>query len=70
MLNKAISKRAFERLIEMKEKHSKLDNLKYSNLKMQNYLKPSKMKLTEEEIQTIFKIRSRVTDVKLNCRGK
>ena len=37
---------------------------------MQNYLKPSKVKLTEEEIQTIFKIRSRVTDVKLNYRGK
>ena len=37
---------------------------------MQNYLKPSRVKLTEEEIQTIFKIRSRGTDVKLNYRGK
>ena len=70
MLNKAISKRAFERLIEMKEKHSKLDNLKYSNLKMQNYLKPSRVKATQNEIETIFKMRSRMTDVKLNFRRK
>ena len=70
MLNEAISKRAFERLIEMKEKHSKLDNLKYSNLKMQNYLKPSRVKATQNEIETIFKMRSRMTDVKLNFRRK
>ena len=44
MLNIAITKKACERLLEMKEKHSKLKNLKYSNLKMQNYQKTSRVK--------------------------
>ena len=70
LITKEIAKMAFQRLISIKETHSKARNLKYCNLKMQNYLKPSRVKLTEEEIQTIFKIRSRVTDVKLNYRGK
>ena len=70
MLNIAITKKAFERLLEMKEKHSKLKNVKYSNLKMQNYLKPSRVKSTQNEIETIFKMRSRITDVKLNFRRK
>ena len=36
---------------------------------MQNYLKPSRIKLTQNEIKTIFEIRSRVTKVKSNLRG-
>ena len=70
MLNKAITKKSFERLIAMKEKHSKLKNVTYSNLKMQNYLKASRVKATQNEIETIFKMRSRMADVKLNFRGK
>ena len=54
----------------MKEKHSKLKNLTYSDLKMQNYLKASRVKATQNEIETIFKMRSRMADVKLNFRGK
>ena len=37
---------------------------------MQNYLKPSRVKINQNEIQTIFKLRSRVIDVKQNFRGK
>jgi hypothetical protein len=37
---------------------------------MQRYLKSSKEKMKQEEAQTIFKLRSRVTDVKINLRGK
>ena len=37
---------------------------------MQRYLKSSKEKIKQEEAQTIFKLRSRVTDVKINLRGK
>ena len=31
---------------------------------MQRYLKPNNLKIRKEEAQTIFKLRSRVTDVK------
>ena len=37
---------------------------------MQNYLKPSRVKITHSEIEAIFKLRSRVIDVKINFRGK
>ena len=37
---------------------------------MQRFLRSSKEKIKQEEAQTIFKLRSRVTDVKINLRGK
>ena len=37
---------------------------------MQRYLKISDVKINQEEVQTIFKMRSRMTDVKTNFRGK
>ena len=70
LFTKEIAKMAYQQLMSLKETHSKARNLKYCNLKMQNYLKPRRVKLTEEEIQTIFKIRSQGRDVKLNYRGK
>ena len=70
IVNKAITEKAFQRLSGLKENHSKVKNLIYSDFKMQNYLKPSRVKATKSEIQTIFELRSRVTDVKLNFRGK
>ena len=69
-MNKAIVRKAFERLMNIKQSHSKVKNIVYSNLKMQNYLKPSRVKINQNEIQTIFKLRSRVIDVKQNFRGK
>ena len=70
MINKAITEKAFNRLIGIKENHSKVRHLEYAEFKMQNYLKPSKIKIKQCEIQTIFQMRSRVTNVKLNFRGK
>ena len=57
-------------MIQLKDNHSKLKNLKFDNLKMQNYLKSIRVKATQIEIETIFKMRSRMTDVKLNFRGQ
>ena len=37
---------------------------------MQNYLKPNRFKVRIEEAQEIFKMRSRVSDVKSNFKGK
>ena len=69
IVNKAIARKAFERLICIKENHSKVKHLIYSNLKMQNYLKPSRVKVSQKEMNTIFEMRSRVTKVKVNFRG-
>ena len=37
---------------------------------MQRYLKPNNLKIKKDEAQTIFKMRSRVTEVKTNYKGK
>ena len=70
MVNKEITNKAFKRLNAIKENHSKVKAIKYSHLKVQNYLKPVRNYLSQGEIQTIFELRSRVTKVKLNFRGK
>ena len=38
-------------------------------MKMKNYLRPNAMKITKEEMQLIFKLRSRMTDTKMNYQG-
>ena len=70
IIDKAITEKAFKRLLGLKDNHSKVKNLMYSEFKLQNYLKPSRIKATRSEIQTIFELRSRGTEVKLNFRGK
>ena len=70
ILKKAVDEKAFEKLTDLKNGHSKVMNLKYSKLKMRNYLKANRFRISLEECQEIFKIRSRVTDVKINFRGK
>ena len=37
---------------------------------MQRYFKAGGFKINQEEVKTIFKIRSRVPEVKTNFRGK
>ena len=52
-----------------KANHSKVKTLKHENKGMQKYLKHGKMKITIKERQLIFKIRSVVTNIKMNYKG-
>ena len=70
ILNKAILNMALKRLNALKQKHSKVQNLSHEKLKMQNYLKANKHKISKYESETIFKMRTRVTRVKMNYRGE
>ena len=54
-------------LLEMKEKHSKMDNLSYSNLKLQKYLKESDKSVAE--IQNLYRYRTRVAKYKENMKN-
>ena len=45
-------------------------NWNYSKLKMQKYLKANKNDIKVEEAQILFKLRSRMADVKVNFRKK
>jgi hypothetical protein len=70
ILKKMVADVAFERLQKLKENHSKVINLKYHKLEMQMYLKASQHKLKQEDAQMIFNLRSRMTEVKINYRGR
>ena len=69
ILNKTVLEEAFERLNKMKENHSKVMHIKHYKLEMQKYLKSSKLKMKQEEAQTVFSLRCRMTDVKNNYKG-
>ena len=40
------------------------------SIQMQKYLQPNNMKMLKEDAQLVFKLRCRVTGVKINMRGK
>ena len=69
MLNKAVINRALQRLNTLKEKHSKVAKLNHSTLKMQNYLKGNRNRISQNISELIFKMRSKVTKVKMNEKG-
>ena len=54
----------------MKENHSKVKEVKHKDIAMQDYLKPSKEVITRKHAQLIFKLRCKVTGVKMNMKGK
>ena len=56
-----------ERLLEIKGKHSKMQNLVYVELKMQSYFKTKG--ITKEIAQSIFKWRVRMAPFGQNFRG-
>ena len=69
LLNKGIEEKALKDLNAVKTKHSKVLHLKHEYMKIKKYFMPNKMKTTREEIQLIFKLRSRMTKLKKNYEG-
>ena len=70
ILKKKIETNLLEKLEQKKKLHSKVSHIQHGVLKMQTYLKPTRTKISKEERQNIFKLRSRVTDVKMNYKRK
>lgn len=58
---------ALKRLTSKQETHRKMENLKYTELKIQNYLKDEKLNLNE--MKTIFRYRTRMEMFGENFRG-
>ena len=69
-LNNAVKEKTFKDLQDKKISHSKVMDIKHTKLEMQRYLKANKSKISQEEAQTIFRMRSRTTEVNLNFRGQ
>ena len=62
--------KTFSKLKQMKETHSKVEDIKYSKFEMQDYLLPNDQKMTKEEVQNIFKMRTKMINLKANYKGK
>ena len=69
IVKQKIENKAKLKLEEKKASHSKVMHLKHESFGIQKYLKPTKMQISIEERQLIFKLRSKVTNVKMNFRG-
>ena len=70
MVKRKIDNKTLKDLSKIKEGHSKVKKLKHTTLKMQKYLTKSDVNLKKDECQMIFKLRSGVTDVKVNQKWK
>ena len=69
LLKQSIVKKSLEELNKKKESHSKVMGLEHKFLKMKRYFLSSNVKASKEEIQMVFKLRSRVTDLKTNFKN-
>ena len=70
LLDKLIKESALKELSKIKENHSKVKHIKHEKFEMQNYFKSYELKMTQDEMQEIFKLRCRVTEVKANFKNK
>ena len=70
IVKQKIIERSFENLIKVKNTHSKVKNLEYNLLKIQKYLQPNSTEIKREEAQLIFRLRCRMTEAKVNLKGK
>ena len=69
MIKRKIEHKALKDLNRVKESHSKVRELSHPVLKMQKYLMPSNLNLSQEDCQLIFKLRSRVTETTMNMNN-
>ena len=58
---------ALEELLKLKSKHSKMENLDYTELKLQNYL--CNDKITVQEAKNLFKYRTRAAKFQANMKN-
>ena len=69
LVKECIKRKSFNDLLRKKESHSKMTNLVYDDLKLQNYLK-SDANITNEEKYLLFKLRTRMTEMKSNFKNR
>ena len=58
---------ALDNLLNLKEKHKKMENLDYTELKLQNYLKDSE--IPPNEARNLYRFRTRAANFKENCKN-
>ena len=69
MLKQRVIEKTLQDLNGRKKSHSKVMSLEHKYLKMKKYFMPKNIQTSKEEIQCVFKLRCRVTNVKTNMQG-
>ena len=67
LVKKKTNEYTFKKLKSMQESHSKMNNLKYEEIKIQNYF--SRTDINNEQKQIIFQFRTRMSNFGENYRG-
>ena len=67
LVKKKTREYTLNKLKSMQNSHSKMNNIKYENIKMQNYF--SRTDLNKEQKQMIFQFRTRMSNFGENYRG-
>ena len=67
LVKKQVRELALLRLIQKKDGHSKMTNLEYANLEMQEYLK--NMEMTSNQAKIVFSFRTRMAKYSENFKG-
>ena len=70
LIKQKIQEYTFAFLDELKKSHSKVEKIEHSGIQIQKYLQPNSIQMIKEEAQLIFKLRCRVTNIKVNLKGK
>ena len=70
IVKQCIKEKTFSKLNEMKKGHSKVNNVYYSKFELQDYFLPTNQKITKEEARYIFKMRTKMINLKPNYKGK
>ena len=68
-IKQCIKEKTFLKLKEMKHAHSKVSNVSHSKFEMQDYFLPNNQKITKDEAQYIFKMRTKMINLKANYKG-
>ena len=70
MIKDKIQIHTFKSLEGLKKSHSKVEKVEHSILKIQKYLQPNSINMRKEDSQLIFRLRCRMTQIKVNLKGK
>ena len=76
MIKQRINLKTFETLDNIKKSHSKVKHIEHTEhtehteINMRKYLQPNKIRMRKEDAQLIFKLRCRMTQIKVNLKGK
>ena len=69
IVKRKIIENSLKNLLEKKQKHSKVMKLEYEKLEIQTYFLPNKFECSKEDVQLIFRLRSNMTDLKMNKKN-